>query len=106
ALANAIDPVGYDAREAQYLRIIGKYNAQESARFAQAFGALTGAMDDEPGDVLGSVFGELEQGNAARGQFFTPDSICQLMARLTLQPEHARERIAERGFFTVQEPAC
>ncbi|CAM5590000.1 N-6 DNA methylase [Rhodanobacter lindaniclasticus] len=106
ALANAIDPVGYDAREAQYMRIIGKYDAEESCRFAQALGALTGAMADEPGDVLGDVFGELEQGNAARGQFFTPASICQLLARLTLPPEHARALIAQRGFFTVQEPAC
>lgn len=105
ALANAIDPVGYDRREAQYMQIIRKYNKDEASRFAQAFAALTGAMEDEPGDVLGDVFGELEQGNAARGQFFTPITICQLMARLTLNPEHAHELIAQRGYFTVQEPA-
>lgn len=105
ALANAIDPVGYDRREAQYMQIIRKYNPEEASRFAQAFAALTGAMEDEPGDVLGSVFGELEQGNASRGQFFTPIEVCKLMAGLTMDTEHVRELIAARGFFTVQEPA-
>lgn len=106
ALANAVDPVGRDQREAQYMRTIGKYNPEEASRFAQGLAELTGAMEEEPGDVLGSVFGELEQGNAARGQFFTPIEICKLMAGLTLDPEHARELIAQRGYFTVQEPAC
>lgn len=105
ALANACDPVGRDEREARYMRVIGKYNADEQKRFPHMLGELTAAMQDEPGDVLGSVFGELELGNAARGQFFTPIEICKLMAGLTLDPEHARALIAERGFFTLQEPA-
>lgn len=106
ALANACDPVGRDAREAQYMRTVGKYNADEVARFPQMFSELVEAMADQPGDVLGQVFGELEQGNAARGQFFTPLSICRLMAALSMNPEHVRQLIAERGYFTVQEPAC
>jgi hypothetical protein len=105
ALANACDPVGFDAREAQYMRTVGKYNADEVARFPQMLGALVDAMAEEPGDVLGRVFGELEQGNAARGQFFTPIEICKLMAGLSMDVEHVRQLIATRGFFTVQEPA-
>jgi hypothetical protein len=105
ALANACDPVGFDVREAQYMRTVGKYNSTEVQRFPQMLGELADAMAEEPGDVLGHVFGELEQGNAARGQFFTPIEICRLMAGISMDPEHVRCLIAERGFFTVQEPA-
>lgn len=105
ALANACDLIGRDAREAQYMRTVGKYNHDEVQRFPMMLGELVDAMAEEPGDVLGKVFGELEQGNAACGQFFTPIEICRLMAGLSMNPEHVRQLIAERGFFTVQEPA-
>lgn len=105
ALANAIDPIGRDKREAQYMQVIGKYGTEEQQRFPQMLAELVDAMEEQPGDVLGEVFGELEQGNAARGQFFTPMSICQMMAGLLLDPAHVHATIAEHGFFTVQEPA-
>jgi hypothetical protein len=52
------------------------------------------------------VFGELELGNAARGQFFTPFAVCRLMADLTIGDGNAmREQIERQGFVTVMEPA-
>lgn len=105
SLANACDPVGFDVREAQYMRTVGKYSSDEVQRFPMMLGELVEAMAEEPGDVLGKVFGELEQGNAARGQFFTPIEICKLMAGLSMDPAHVNRLIAERGFITVQEPA-
>lgn len=107
ALANPLDLAQAAKREARYMQIIGKYEADEQKRFPQAFGELVEALECGPADVLGAVFGELEQGNARAGQFFTPFEVCRLMARITVgDGVEMRERIAERGFVTASEPAC
>lgn len=105
ALANRFDLTRYAQREVRYMQVIKGYRKDEAVGFAHALGALCLAMEEQPGDVLGDVFGELELGNSARGQFFTPYHLCEFMARLTVDADHARALIAERGFFTVQEPA-
>ena len=105
AMRNAFDPRGWDQREQRYLGIVKKYERDEVTRFCEAYAALAAAMEDEPGDVLGALFGELELGNAARGQFFTPYELCRLLARLNIG-DATRATIAHRGFITAQEPAC
>ncbi len=45
----------------------------------------------------------LELGDSFKGQFFTPYSVCSLMASLTLG--NVDKRIEEEGFITVHEPA-
>lgn len=104
ALSNTVDLRQRDEREAEYLRIVGRYRADEVERFAHALGSLqlcfhTGGHDD----VLGSVFMELELGNKWAGQFFTPYHLCEAMAAMTLQD--ARQRIDRDGFITVLDPA-
>lgn len=106
ALANACDPCGHERREAQYMQVMSRYRKDEIQVFPQALAELVQAFEDAPGDVLGSVFGELELGNAAAGQYFTPFSVCQMMAGITIDADEARQKIAERGYITVQEPAC
>ncbi|MFB7844796.1 hypothetical protein [Microbacterium sp. NPDC056052] len=46
---------------------------------------MTKAMEDEPCDVLGKLYMQLELGNSALGQFYTPYSVAQLIA-VTLLP--------------------
>lgn len=106
AISNSVDMLQRQAREERYLQLIGRYQPDEQKRFPQMLGALVGVLEAGPDDVLGQVFGELELGNAARGQFFTPYSLCAATARLTLDPDEVRQRIAERGFITLHEPAC
>jgi hypothetical protein len=107
AVRNAFERLGagFDEREQRYLRIAGKYRADELERFSHAFAALVEAMEMKPGDVLGSLFGEMELGNSARGQFFTPYELCRLMASMTID-DTLRAEIDRKGFITVQEPAC
>lgn len=105
AISCAVDPHDRVEREAQYAQAIATYDPDERAQFGQMLGELTLAMEEEPGDVLGSVFGELGFGNDAAGQFFTPNEVCRLMAALTINPDEARELIAEQGYITVHEPA-
>lgn len=107
SIANSVDIAQRAEREARYMRIIGKYDAEEQKRFPQMLGELVMALDGPPSDVLGRTFGELEQGNKHAGQFFTPYEVCRLMARITVgDGEDMRAKIAERGFITASEPAC
>ncbi|HEY1034608.1 MAG TPA: hypothetical protein VGE09_06475 [Pseudoxanthomonas sp.] len=106
AIANGIDLRQREEREARYLQLVKGYDKRELQALTHAFGELVMALETGgPADVLGQVFGMLDQGNAARGQFFTPYELCRLMARMTLNDDEVRERIAERGFITMQEPS-
>ena len=106
AMSNSVDLAQRNERENRYLSIIKKYEPSEVHRFPQMLAELTMAMEYGPDDVLGQVFGELELGNSARGQFFTPYPICKLMAsQLIGDGADLRKRLDERGFITVNEPA-
>ncbi|HEY9144513.1 MAG TPA: N-6 DNA methylase [Arenimonas sp.] len=102
SIANAI--LVDEAREQRYLACIARYTPDEAARFPKMLGELVMGLEAEPHDMLGMLFGELEQGNSAMGQFFTPFEVCRLMADLTVDGEML-DRINQRGFVTVQEPA-
>ena len=90
--------------EEEYLQTVAKgyANGKEGKRgidlVAKAFGALVVAMEETGQDVLGDIFtGGITYGE--RGQFFTPDSLCQLMAELTTQGDEGEQR-------SVNDPAC
>ena len=107
AISNRVDLANQARREARYMDIIKAYNKEEAARFPKMLGELVCALECGPDDVLGQVFHALELSNAARGQFFTPYSVCQVMARMQVgDTPDLRQRIEERGFITVSEPAC
>lgn len=106
AMANAIDLRQAPPREERYQAIMARYEPNERERFPQMFGALVEALEAESGDVIGTVLGELELGNTARGQFFTPYPICVLMAQMQIgDGAHIRDEIERKGFITLQEPA-
>lgn len=107
AISNAVDLHHRQEREARYMRLIGKYDKAERALFPEMMAALVERMEAGPDDVLGRLFSELELYNADRGQFFTPYSLCQLMARMQIgDGSRLRQAVEERGFVTVSEPAC
>lgn len=105
SISNAVDLAQRPEREARYLQIVKAYEADELQRFSQALAALVMVLEDEGfGDVLGSVFMELELGSKWAGQFFTPYSLCLMMAHQILGDE-AKATIEARGFITVNDPA-
>lgn len=107
AISNSVDLTQRNEREARYLSIIKKYEPSEVHRFPQMLAELTMAMEHGPDDVLGQVFGELELGNSARGQYFTPYSVCKIMAsQLIGDRKSLLQRSHEHGFITLNEPAC
>ena len=105
--SNAVDLRQRDAREARYLEIVRRYEREVVETFPKILGEVTMAMEAAPGDVLGTVFGQMELHNTARGQFFTPYEVCRLMARLQIgDGAHLREIVDRNGFALAQEPAC
>lgn len=86
-------------REEEYLNIIRRYEKPEAYTFSEALEALTIEMTgDGTGmvDVLGVYFEEhISHGH--NGQFFTPQHLCNMMARL-MNPATPLERILD--------PAC
>lgn len=106
-LSNAVDWRRREGREKRYLEIAGRYDRSTLDIFAQVLGELVEALEYERCDILGALFHDLELHNKARGQYFTPYSICKFMAGTTLGEEDAlRSHIEARGFLTACEPAC
>lgn len=105
AVSNSVDRAQFDSREARYLDIIGRYDPEAQQRFPVMFATLVQALDVEMGDILGQTFMQLELGSKWKGQFFTPYEVAALMARLTVTADSLAAHVADKGYFTVQEPA-
>lgn len=110
SISNVCDKVHYDEREREYFNIISKYNREELEQLKNAFHCLISIMDvafisEGPRDILGEIFHELELHNKYKGQFFTPINISELMGTMAFGNDE-RSSIKEKGYFTVNEPAC
>lgn len=101
---NAVERDGRADRESRYLAIAGHYSAAQLDRFAAGIAHVVQAMEEEPSDVLGRVYMELELGNEHLGQFFTPDDVSTLMASLVVDELIAT--IEVDGYTELYEPAC
>lgn len=107
ALSNSVDLAHRDAREKRYLDIVGRYERNVVEIFTKVFAEVVLALEAQPGDILGLVFAELGLGSSARGQFFTPYTICHAMAEVTLGPaEQVSAMVEQNGFVSAHEPAC
>lgn len=111
ALSNAVDLQSFDEREAAYLQIVRKYERAEVDVFPRALAELVQAFEPVAGeivfdDVLGRLFMDLSLANDASGQFFTPYSLAQALAMMTLGDKASLDAaIQERGFVRASEPA-
>lgn len=73
--------------EEEYLAVAKHYAASEKGKrgidqLATLFANVVTVMEETRADILGDVFqGAISHGN--HGQYFTPESLCELMAQLT-----------------------
>ncbi len=105
AISNRVDRANYEVREKRYMGVIKRYSKDEANDFAKMLAILTQALDEEPEqDFLGELFMSLELSNHWRGQFFTPYSLCRMMAEM--QYVDLPERVKEKGYISVNDPAC
>ena len=84
------------AMEDRYLEIVRGYDKPEAYLMAEAFGALVNEMDNN-GEGLRDIFGDFFMEHISHGhngQFFTPEPVCELMARLN-EPIGFGERVLD-----------
>jgi type I restriction-modification system DNA methylase subunit len=94
-------------REAEYLEEVKNWERPDLDVFAEALGALVNEMETKPfEDIIGGYYMEFalsHKGQQWNGEFHTPKTICDLMARMTLGD---MESMPAEGPITVCEPAC
>jgi hypothetical protein len=80
---------------------VGKPTQQDhpADHFARALGEWMKAMQTEPADYLGTIYEQEAAANHYAGQFFTPESLTELMAAMTMPDEIPDTAI-------VADPAC
>jgi len=104
-LSNPVDKTHYEEREARYLRIIKKYNKQERDKFPTLFAHTVMALELNPEqDFLGKLYTSLGLQDEGRKQHFTPYSVCDMMARITM--EDVVDQVKKDGFVTINDPCC
>ena len=84
--------------EELYLDIAKKYNQEEIKGIGESLGALISEHEKQNNsgewkDFLGNYFEEFGQNNSKMGQFFTPVSICNLMADFLLFYVKSTEKV-------------
>ncbi|MGN0973933.1 MAG: N-6 DNA methylase [Bacilli bacterium] len=97
-----------DDREKEYLRIINKYSEEERNIFPKILTALVNEYTkaEEPIDILGDIYEELNLTKKGAAQFFTPLDVCKLMAKVTIDKKESEKSIKENGYINVSDPAC
>ena len=107
AISNAVDKRFFDQREANYMRIVKKYSEDELKVFPEFFTHIVLGMEENPDcDFLGELYMNLELGNKHAGQFFTPYSVCQMMAEDTIDEDLLKSQIEKHGWISVNDCAC
>lgn len=94
-------------REAEYLEEAKRWERADLDLFGQALGALVLEMESKPfEDVLGRHYMEFalsSKGQQWNGEFHTPKTVCDLMARMVLGDTGS---LPTDRPITVCEPAC
>ena len=107
SISNAVDhsPKRFQKREERYAEAIKRLGGVEVP--SRLFAIVVMALERNPDqDFLGQIYMELNLGSHWHGQFFTPYSVCQLMARVSIPDETLLEEVDRRHYVTVNDPAC
>ena len=107
AIANAVDKRYFDEREKMYMRVVQKHTKDELDIFPEFFAHIVMGMEGNPDcDFLGELYMNLELGNKYAGQFFTPYSVCRMMAECSIQDDLLKEQIEKNGWISINDCAC
>lgn len=84
-------------REEQYLNVIKKYKKEDLLAFAECMSFLIEDLNEEPSDILGKLYHQLDAQNKRTGQFFTPFHLSMLVAQMQRYSPKLQE---------MNEPSC
>jgi hypothetical protein len=89
-----------------YRQCLDRYTREQGEEFGRLLGIYVDAVETDPfRDILGEIFMRLDVKSVAAGQFFTPMSIAEMMARLQFNREDFQRLVEEKGVVTVCDPA-
>lgn len=96
-----------DDMEKSYLKIADKYTSDELNTFAQLLAHLQMEYSqNNSSDILGQIYMEIGMSDKYKGQFFTPEAVCDFMTKINISPNSAKQAIEEKGYFSINDPAC
>lgn len=103
-------PGRYDRREQRYLSLAKSYSKEELMKISEVFSLFVKLQDYNlvvhgAKDILGGLLMELGLGDKWGRQFFTPDHVANLMAKMAYTEEGLKKEIEERGFVYASDPA-
>ena len=104
SISNSVDRLEFAPRKKRYLEIINRYQPNEQQQFPKMLGELVLALEREFVDILGPVFHKLKLHNHYKGQFFTPQYICHMMAAMMIGD--SKNEIVKKGYISISEPTC
>lgn len=93
-----------DKIEQEYLETVNKYTKKQAEEFSQLLAFLIEAQTEKHQDFLGQVYMQLNLGNSAKGQFFTPYHVSQLMAEINFA--EVENNLKDQEFITLSDPCC
>lgn len=106
SISNAVDKSHFETRESEFEKIKSKYREEEIEIIVQLIAITIEALDSEMWqDFLGRIYMELDLGSHWKGQFFTPYSVTQMMARMSAGRD-LYETVKEKGYIGVNDCAC
>lgn len=105
AISNAADLAQRKEREERYMSIMSSYTSEESCVLGEMLGIVIKALEEQPEqDFLGELFMVLGLGSHWKGQFFTPYSVCEMMAKMQINELDAQ--LSEQEWVSIHDPAC
>jgi type I restriction-modification system DNA methylase subunit len=108
AISNAVDRRSkvWQKREDAYLEIAKRYDKDELDILCNLFVDTVLALEENPAqDFLGKLYMALDFGDGWTGQFFTPWSVSEFMAKITIGGD-LKKQIDEAGYISVCDNAC
>lgn len=106
ALAIQMDPMNRAERQESYDELEKSIDGEALSAYGRMTIYLLWAIwkfRSDPKDILGEVYTRLGLSNEWNGQFFTPDSISRLIAKLLQIPGDIPEG---KEYVTINEPTC
>lgn len=103
-LGMEMDPVNAEERRKRYEELVAGMEPETVTAYARMLAQIYLAVkenEEDPRDILGSIYHELRLNNEWNGQFFTPNNVCRMMAMIVGLPPEEKD-----GVTTINEPTC
>ncbi|EJU22559.1 N-6 DNA Methylase domain protein [Peptoanaerobacter stomatis] len=106
AVNSQVDMLNSSDWNEKYIQVINSYDKSINIanKFSEMFALFCMCIEQEPySDILGRVYMNLEVSSGKIGQFFTPQHIANLTAKLNFDNKRVTKEIEDKSFITLSE---